>query len=79
MTGPWNLTESQRRQLRESQAAAKARPPSKPCPVCGCDPNDAWGCECTNPDCPCSEPEDGEDASSYPSPQGEQALRDLDY
>lgn len=30
MTEPWNLTEPQRRQLREAQAAAKAaRPPYK--------------------------------------------------
>lgn len=28
------------------------------CPVCGCDPDDAWGCDCSNEDCPCSEPED---------------------
>ena len=36
---------------------------STPCPECGCSPYDAWGCECSNPYCPCSEPEDedGED------------------
>ena len=33
----------------------------KPCPVCGCVPSDAWGCDCTNEDCPCSEPEEGDE------------------
>ena len=31
---------------------------SKPCPECGCNPSDAWGCECSNEECPCSEPEE---------------------
>ena len=36
MTSPWDLTEPQRRQLREAPAAAKAaRPPSKPWRVYG--------------------------------------------
>jgi hypothetical protein len=28
-----------------------------PCPECGCDPDQPWGCDCDNPDCPCSEEE----------------------
>ena len=56
MSEPWNLTEPQRRQLREAQAAAKAA--TTPCPECGCLPSDAWGCDCSNEDCPCGEPED---------------------
>ena len=41
MTAPWNLTEPQRRQLREAQAAAKRRRVqstilgTEPCPDCG--------------------------------------------
>ena len=31
------------------------------CPDCGCEPGDAWGCNCGNPYCPCSEEEDGDD------------------
>lgn len=59
MADPWSgLTEAQRRQIREAQAEAKAKPSNASCPVCGCDPNDAWGCPCTNEDCPCSEPEE---------------------
>lgn len=66
MTGPFDdLTEAQRRQIRDAHATRKeaeaVRATPKPCRECGCDPNDAWGCECTNPDCPCSEPEAGED------------------
>ena len=31
-----------------------------PCPDCGCDPGNPWGCNCGNPYCPCSEDEDDE-------------------
>lgn len=31
------------------------------CPDCGYDPDSPWGCECDNPDCPCSEEEDDDD------------------
>ena len=51
----------------------------KPCPECGCIPSDAWGCECSNEDCPCSEEVDDEDVWRYPAPQGEQAQRDIGY
>ena len=32
----------------------------QPCEQCGCLPGDAWGCGCSNEDCPCSEVEDEE-------------------
>ena len=53
----------------------------KPCPECGCLPSDAWGCDCDNPDCPCSEEEEVDEAEmfSYPMPQVDQAQRDLGY
>lgn len=61
MPDPWSdLTEAQRRQIREAQAAAKAAP-STGCPVCGCDPETPWGCPCTNENCPCSDPGDSDD------------------
>jgi len=31
-----------------------------PCPDCGCEPGNPWGCNCGNPYCPCSEDEDDE-------------------
>jgi hypothetical protein len=34
--------------------------PTFQCPECGCSFDDAWGCGCTNEDCPCSEAEDEE-------------------
>lgn len=54
-----DLTEAQRRQIREAHAEATVRFTSEtPCPQCGCLPGDAWGCGCSNEDCPCSEEED---------------------
>jgi hypothetical protein len=32
-----------------------------PCPECGCDPGQPWGCGCNNSYCPCSEEEDDDD------------------
>ncbi len=63
---PWNLTEPQRRQLREARAEARQREAEvihtsqSRCPVCGCDPDNPWYDPCDNPDCPCSEEEDGD-------------------
>jgi hypothetical protein len=66
---PWNLTPAQRLQFREAHAEAKCRvsepvhTSQSPCPVCGCDPDQPWGCDCDNPDCPCSEREEDDDVA----------------
>lgn len=55
--------------------------PEKPCPECGCVPSSLWRCECTNEDCPCSEPDEPDEGEMffYSPPQGDQAQRDLGY
>lgn len=45
----------------DDEISRGADPYRMPCPECACDPDDAWGCDCGNPYCPCSEPEDEND------------------